>query len=741
MTPEQIAAIQNEAFGGGPMPTASLSSAIAKNEDTFDWQQFLNDHPGVGGNYGTTQDGAWEAYQEGNTSGAVFRAPPFDPNNLVPISSDPNNPSSAIKGYYDPVTEIIYDSNNQNAKMIVPGSIMEDPYFKAIGADDPNKRVDLYNLKQSNPTEFYTQAATNLANNYASGSAMNWQGLSTNGLNKDEIQSNLDNLKNIDPKAYYIGQLTELSKLSGWDYGQNTPERSASRIQQIKDMAPAAIAAGIDPNQLSSLINSNFSDSAQANAAHIAAEASNSQGTLAGLPQFAATAAALGVGLGGLIGAFAPAALASEAAALGTTGAGSIDAYMAGAGLDAGTFGGAEAAGAALNLSSYPGADAILNAPDVQIPGFGTGMPSGASSGITAPLEGSGAIPGAGATTLGEGGLTGALPANVMVGDGTLGTTIGATYMSAGPGQFAVDALGNAIPASSVGIGGFSPSVTSLSDILSTANNIQKAYGLAKNVGNLISGSSASGGTSGGYSSGAGLSSGADTAGASSGALPGNLQANMLAAAPVMQGSSNMNINQLKQLYPQLANLDPRILSSLTGKSSNVPNFYTYGEGQSAGGTALTNQGSGGSPQPGYPSISSSSKAATTGFASPSSSSSGYNALSAAGLNAITTGALPGQSYYKDGGNVHIPQFKTGTTGHFVQGEGDGQSDDIPAMLADGEYVFDADTVAALGNGSSKAGALQLDKMRQAIRKHKRSASVDKIPPKAKSPLEYMKGK
>jgi hypothetical protein len=90
---------------------------------------------------------------------------------------------------------------------------------------------------------------------------------------------------------------------------------------------------------------------------------------------------------------------------------------------------------------------------------------------------------------------------------------------------------------------------------------------------------------------------------------------------------------------------------------------------------------------------------------------------------------------------VHVPQFKTGTTGHFVQGAGDGQSDDIPAMLADGEYVFDADTVAALGNGSSKAGALQLDNMRKAIRKHKRSASHDKIPPKAKSPLEYLKGR
>jgi len=61
-------------------------------------------------------------------------------------------------------------------------------------------------------------------------------------------------------------------------------------------------------------------------------------------------------------------------------------------------------------------------------------------------------------------------------------------------------------------------------------------------------------------------------------------------------------------------------------------------------------------------------------------------------------------------------------------------------MLADGEYVFDADTVAALGNGSSDAGAKRLDEMRQAIRKHKRSAPVDKIPPKAKSPLEYLKG-
>jgi predicted mannosyl-3-phosphoglycerate phosphatase (HAD superfamily) len=96
--------------------------------------------------------------------------------------------------------------------------------------------------------------------------------------------------------------------------------------------------------------------------------------------------------------------------------------------------------------------------------------------------------------------------------------------------------------------------------------------------------------------------------------------------------------------------------------------------------------------------------------------------------------------FAKGGLAEHKPEFITGATGHHVKGEGDGQSDSIPAMLADGEYVFDADTVAALGNGSNDAGAAVLDKMRQNLRKHKRSAPAGKIPPKAKSPLEYMKG-
>jgi hypothetical protein len=303
--------------------------------------------------------------------------------------------------------------------------------------------------------------------------------------------------------------------------------------------------------------------------------------------------------------------------------------------------------------------------------------------------------------------------------------------------------------ANMTGLESASGSPLTVKDALKAANTVRQVAGVANTANKLLNPSSAlprtTSLTSANPSSLSGLSSLSDAIGgpsstSGSGALPGNLQATSLAAAPVTQGSSNMNINQLKQLYPQLSTVDPRILSSLTGKSAAVPNYYTYGGNQSAGGTALTNQGQGGAPQPGYPSIAADSKGTATAFANPTSPISSYNALSSAGLHAINSGALPGQSYYKDGGNVHRPQFKTGTTGHFVQGAGDGQSDDIPAMLADGEYVFDADTVAALGNGSSKAGALQLDKMRKSIRKHKRSASTDKIPPKAKSPLDYLKG-
>lgn len=82
----------------------------------------------------------------------------------------------------------------------------------------------------------------------------------------------------------------------------------------------------------------------------------------------------------------------------------------------------------------------------------------------------------------------------------------------------------------------------------------------------------------------------------------------------------------------------------------------------------------------------------------------------------------------------------TGGLARYARGGGGGQDDKIPAYLSNGEYVMDAATVSDLGDGSNEHGARILDKFRHNIRKHKRSASASDIPPKAKSPLQYLKG-
>ena len=75
------------------------------------------------------------------------------------------------------------------------------------------------------------------------------------------------------------------------------------------------------------------------------------------------------------------------------------------------------------------------------------------------------------------------------------------------------------------------------------------------------------------------------------------------------------------------------------------------------------------------------------------------------------------------GGNANLGSYSDG--GHLLKGPGDGMSDHIPATiggkqparLADGEFVIPADVVSHLGNGSTDAGAKQLYKMMDKIRK------------------------
>ena len=100
------------------------------------------------------------------------------------------------------------------------------------------------------------------------------------------------------------------------------------------------------------------------------------------------------------------------------------------------------------------------------------------------------------------------------------------------------------------------------------------------------------------------------------------------------------------------------------------------------------------------------------------------NSLAAEGSRAKaadTFYAMGGPIAFADGGIFELEAAKGG----YLDGQGDGMSDSIPATiegkqparLADGEFVIPADVVSHIGNGSSKAGSKQLYAMLDRIRK------------------------
>ena len=103
------------------------------------------------------------------------------------------------------------------------------------------------------------------------------------------------------------------------------------------------------------------------------------------------------------------------------------------------------------------------------------------------------------------------------------------------------------------------------------------------------------------------------------------------------------------------------------------------------------------------------------------------------------------QKEYAAGGGVegHNPQFFSegglnSLENTYVKGPGDGTSDSVAAMLADGEFVIPADVVSKLGNGSNDAGAGVLSQMMQSIREHAQNHDPKKLPPKSKGALAYL---
>lgn len=90
------------------------------------------------------------------------------------------------------------------------------------------------------------------------------------------------------------------------------------------------------------------------------------------------------------------------------------------------------------------------------------------------------------------------------------------------------------------------------------------------------------------------------------------------------------------------------------------------------------------------------------------------------------TGAGGGMPGMAAGGRVY-----PAATGGVIHGPGTPTSDDIPAMLSDGEHVIDSNSITMLGHGSNDKGQRAMEQIKQEIRRQGGASNVKK-PPTAK---------
>jgi hypothetical protein len=394
-----------------------------QNEFTFDAVGYLQQNPDIAQAAPWLADNKYEAYRhyqeygknEGRPANFFDPKTPTTPDRWIPVnfSTDPENP---VTVFQDPATKEVYSS--QTPDSIIPGG----------------KNTVL------------SQQAKELSENIFT----NWS-QNRNGQNYF-LSKDLEAIKQYAPEAYYPAEFNLLSKQSGWQHGQNTFDRAKPYQERIESLVPDALKAGLTPDQINSLVGGGFSAASAQNQQRIVNEqqSGGSGFNLGELVRGVAPIAAFAIGAPFLDAALAGGAAAGSAAS-GAGAGGSIGGINLG-----GAFLPTAGSGASFTVPGLLGTSGLSVAPEVTS-AFTAPYTASPFGTLTPPLSGSGAIPGAMSTAIPGTGLTGALPAGVLAGDGTLGTTLGATYMAAGPGQFAVNALGNAIPASSVGIGGFAP--------------------------------------------------------------------------------------------------------------------------------------------------------------------------------------------------------------------------------------------------------------------------------------------
>ena len=238
---------------------------------------------------------------------------------------------------------------DSSGAVVVSAEARKDPYISTV-AGDPTEMQALFDLKSQDPKQFYSQVANKLGKQIIE----KYQG----NDNYDNEYTQLQSLKDIAPADYYKNQLGFKAHSMGWQVGQNRGERNAPTQQEIANMIPEAQKAGLAPEEINSLINTNFGQARNQNVRRIATLAANGGSGF----NFQKDLQPMLIGVGGAAlgaGAFGP-LMAAGAEGLGALGA-VTEAGAAGAEI----AGGAGAAGEAGITGLTGAADAAATTADV----------------------------------------------------------------------------------------------------------------------------------------------------------------------------------------------------------------------------------------------------------------------------------------------------------------------------------------------------------------------------------------
>ena len=238
----------------------------------------------------------------------------------------------------DPFTYDIFDPKEPTfqesvGKLVDIKDLVENPDFENLrngynwrGLSNPGEKyfdpayvANLNNLKRTNPNQYYSILAEDIASQASANSSMN------KGEHNVAFTNQLNQIKEVNPAAYYKGQFDILGESIGWQIGQNRNDRNPATFEKIQKLIPEAMQAGVSIDEINSIVNSNANFANFTNQQRIANEAASggSGFKLSELVRGVAPIAAFAIGAPFLDAALAGGAAAGSVAG-GSTAGGSI---------------------------------------------------------------------------------------------------------------------------------------------------------------------------------------------------------------------------------------------------------------------------------------------------------------------------------------------------------------------------------------------------------------------------------